>query len=213
MDNEKLVEIILKRVLEELSKISNDKNSIKKEEKKTVVFLGEDEFLKNELQKEINVIEKYNIKNSFEEIIKENTILEKEKQIIISTLCINNLINIAQGKRNLVTDYLLNGGEVYLIEEGLQYKKYSEPKQLIKEYDEYVNKLKNYGIKLVRREEIIQKFKRKDEIYIDGVITQKKLMDLKVENKKLLLKKESKITSLAQDYIKQNNIEVLYERG
>lgn len=41
---------------------------------------------------------------------------------------------------------------MYVLEEGIEYKKYSEPKMLIKVYDEYLSRLKKYGIKFVRKE-------------------------------------------------------------
>ena len=50
-------------------------------------------------------------------------------------------------------------------------------------------------------------------MYIKGVITESKSRELNIKNKRIVLKNNSQITSLAQDYIKQNNIEVYYERG
>ena len=56
-------------------------------------------------------------------------------------------------------------------------------------------------------------FEKKEEISIYGIITESKLRKLDLRNKKIILNSNNKITSLAQDYIKQNNIEVQSERG
>lgn len=49
-----------------------------------------------------------------------------------------------------------------------------------------------------------------ERVDIDGIITGK-LKALGLKNKRIVLSKNSKITPLAWDYIRQNNIEVHYE--
>ena len=48
---------------------------------------------------------------------------------------------------------------------------------------------------------------------MEGLITESKLRTLGIKNQTLVVKDKSKITSLAMDYIKENNIDVNYERG
>lgn len=213
MDKDSLIEIIIKRVIEELSKNpSYNAQLTQPEELKTVVFLGNDNYLKEELKQYVNIVDNVDIRDSLSKLSKDININENNK-LILSNLCINNLINLSQGKLNLVTEYLLNQGEVYLIEEGIEYKKYTEPKGLIKLYDTYLEQLKSFGINVVNRNDIVKILQKKDKMYLNGVITENKLKKLNLENKKIVLKENSKITSLAQDYLKQNNIEVCYERG
>lgn len=205
MDKEALVKIILEKVMEELQKINGES----KENKQTVNFLGEDNSLKEKLAKKVNVLDGLNLRSSWLETPRN----EFNNKIVISTLCIDGLISIAQGKKNFVIEALLNGGEVCVVEEGIFYKQYSEPKQLIKVYDDYLGKLKGYGIKIVKKEEILDLFSTKEKVHIQGIITESKLRNMGLKNKIIIANSNNKITSLAQDYIKQNNIEVHYERG
>lgn len=206
MDKEALVKIILEKVMEELLKIETKKDN---KTKQTVNFLGEDVSFKEELSKKVDILDGLNLRSVWNDI-ERNSLNNK---IIISTLCIDGLISIAQGKKNFVIEALLNGGEVFVIEEGIFYKKYSEPKPLIKVYDEYLGKLKSYGIKIIKKDEMIEMLSEKESVYIQGIITENKLKSMGIRNKKIIINSNNKITSLAQDYIKQNNIEVHYERG
>ena len=172
MNNEVLIESILKKVIEELK-------------------------------------DNLNLRNKWSDISDDSN----SKKIIISTLCIDGLISIAQGKKNFVIDTLLNGGQVYVVEEGIIYKQYTTPKMLLKTYDEYLEKIKSYGIKIIKRNDVSTLFEKKEGISIHGIITESKLRKLDLRNKKIILNSNNKITSLAQDYIKQNNIEVQSERG
>ena len=209
MEKDALIEIITKRVVDELLKKENCYSNINAEKLLKIDFLGDDEYLKNNLKEhvDINIIE--NIEVPY---INEQKQIE-EKTLVVSNLCLTNLLYVSQGKKNFIVEYLLNGGNVYLIEEGLEYKKYTSPKNLLKLYDEYTNKIKSFGVKIIKRDEITNILKNKENVYIKGVITESKLRELNIKNKRIVLKNNSQITSLAQDYIKQNNIEVYYERG
>ena len=208
MDKEALIDKILKKVLEELKKEKKSSLNEKTKELPIIAYLGSDKILKSELEKKYEVIDA-DIKMSKKDFGSDKEI----KKIIISELCINNLINISQGKKNFVIENLLEGKEVCLVEEGLEYKKYTGPTELIKVYDEYVEKIKTFGIKVIKRSEITEIFDEKKKLYIDGIITENKLKNKDLKNKVIVIKKNSKMTSLAQDYIKKNNIEVCYERG
>lgn len=209
MDNEVLIESILKKVIEELKKIEEVEMTKSNNDEKIVNFLGDDTLLKDELSKKVKIQDNLNLRNKWSDISDDSN----SKKVIISTLCIDGLISIAQGKRNFVIDTLLNNGQVYVVEEGIIYKQYTTPKMLLKTYDEYLGKIKSYGIKIVKREEILSLFEKKEGISIHGIITESKLRKLDLRNKKIILNSNNKITSLAQDYIKQNNIEVQSERG
>ncbi|MBP6126010.1 MAG: ethanolamine utilization protein [Leptotrichiaceae bacterium] len=209
MEKDALIEIITKRVVDELLKKENCYSNINAEKLLKIDFLGDDEYLKNNLKEhvDINIIENIEVPYINEQKQSE------EKTLVVSNLCLTNLLYVSQGKKNFIVEYLLNGGNVYLIEEGLEYKKYTSPKNLLKLYDEYTNKIKSFGVKIIKRDEITNILKNKENVYIKGVITESKLRELNIKNKRIVLKNNSQITSLAQDYIKQNNIEVYYERG
>ncbi len=209
MDNEVLIESILKKVIEELKKIEEVEMTKSNNDEKIVNFLGDDTLLKDELSKKVKIQDNLNLRNKWSDISDDSN----SKKVIISTLCIDGLISIAQGKRNFVIDTLLNNGQVYVVEEGIIYKQYTTPKMLLKTYDEYLEKIKSYGIKIVKRDEILSLFEKKEGISIHGIITESKLRKLDLRNKRIILNSNNKITSLAQDYIKQNNIEVQSERG
>lgn len=209
MEKDALIEIITKRVVDELLKKGNCYSNINAEKLLKIDFLGDDEYLKNNLKEhvDINIIENIEVPYINEQKQSE------EKTLVVSNLCLTNLLYVSQGKKNFIVEYLLNGGNVYLIEEGLEYKKYTAPKNLLKLYDEYTNKIKSFGVKIIKRDEITNILKNKENVHIKGVITESKLRELNIKNKRIVLKNNSQITSLAQDYIKQNNIEVYYERG
>ena len=97
------------------------------------------------------------------------------------------------------------------MEEGLEYKRYQKPEALIKVYDGYLQNLKEFGVKVLKRVEISKMFTKREEFSISGVITKDKLQKLSAENQKIIVKKGSKITSLADEYIKSHNIQLEYE--
>ena len=209
MEKDALIEIITKRVVDELLKKENCYSNINAEKLLKIDFLGDDEYLKNNLKEHVDI----NIIGNIEVPYINEQKQSEEKTLVVSNLCLTNLLYVSQGKKNFIVEYLLNGGNVYLIEEGLEYKKYTSPKNLLKLYDEYTNKIKSFGVKIIKRDEITNILKNKENVYIKGVITESKLRELNIKNKRIVLKNNSQITSLAQDYIKQNNIEVYYERG
>ena len=191
MDTQDLIEVLAREVLKEIAKRENQSLSenIKHSPEKSIItaFLGNDEVLKDELKKETSVVDNIKLDSTWEEIEKN----ENKKRLVVSTLGINDLIDLSQGKKTIITEFLFNEGEVLLVEEGLEYKKYTKPAALISLYDEYVKKVQEFGIKVVKRTEVKNIFDAKEKVY-----------DAK-----------SKVTSLAMDYIKENSIELCYERG
>ena len=120
---------------------------------------------------------------------------------------------MVQGRKNIITEYLLNGGEVFVVEEGLEYRAYKHSPNLIKIYDEYFEKIKKFGIKFVKKGEINKILAVREDFRIQGVITAEKLRNSDVKDRKIVVGRENIITSAAKDYIKENGIEIYYERG
>ena len=212
MDTQKLIEVLAREVLKEIAKRENEKLSENNEiiSKKSVltVFLGNDEVLKDELKKETSFMENIKLDSTWEEIGQ----CENKKRLIVSTLGINELIELSQGRKSVITEFLFNDGEVVLVEEGLEYKKYTKPAALINLYDGYLDKVREFGIKVVKRTEVKNVFCTKEKVYLKGLITERRLRKLKLKNQTLEVDAKSKITSLAMDYIKENSIELCYER-
>jgi len=208
MLNEEMLEIILKKVLEELSRKGIDVNSRKNQEEKLikVSFLGKDNLLKDELKTYAKINDNIDFKTFFESLEKADS-----EKLVVSDLSIDELVDLSQGRKNIVTEFLLNSKEVFLVEEGLEYKRYQKPEALIKVYDGYLQNLKEFGVKVLKRVEISKMFTKREEFSISGVITKDKLQKLSAENQKIIVKKGSKITSLADEYIKSNNIQLEYE--
>jgi hypothetical protein len=212
MDTQKLIEVLAREVLKEIAKRENEKLSENNEiiSKKSVltVFLGNDEVLKDELKKETSFMENIKLDSTWEEIGQ----CENKKRLIVSTLGINELIELSQGRKSVITEFLFNDGEVVLVEEGLEYKKYTKPAALINLYDGYLDKVREFGIKVVKRTEVKNVFCKKEKVYLKGLITERRLRKLELKNQTLEVDAKSKITSLAMDYIKENSIELCYER-
>ena len=213
MDTQNLIEVLAREVLKEIAKRENEKLSENNEiiSKKSVltVFLGNDEVLKDELKKETSFMENIKLDSTWEEIGQ----CENKKRLIVSTLGINELIELSQGRKSVITEFLFNDGEVVLVEEGLEYKKYTKPAALINLYDGYLDKVREFGIKVVKRTEVKNVFCKKEKVYLKGLITERRLRKLELKNQTLEVDAKSKITSLAMDYIKENSIELYYERG
>ena len=213
MDTQKLIEVLAREVLKEIAKRENEKLSENNEiiSKKSVltVFLGNDEVLKDELKKETSFMENIKLDSTWEEIGQ----CENKKRLVVSTLGINELIELSQGRKSIITEFLFNDGEVVLVEEGLEYKKYTKPAALINLYDGYLDKVREFGIKVVKRTEVKNVFCAKEKVYLKGLITERRLRKLELKNQTLEADAKAKITSLAMDYIKENRIELCYERG
>ena len=212
MDTQKLIEVLAREVLKEIAKRENEKLSENNEiiSKKSVltVFLGNDEVLKDELKKETSFMENIKLDSTWAEIGQ----CENKKRLIVSTLGINELIELSQGRKSVITEFLFNDGEVVLVEEGLEYKKYTKPAALINLYDGYLDKVREFGIKVVKRTEVKNVFCTKEKVYLKGLVTERRLRKLELKNQTLEVDAKSKITSLAMDYIKENSIELCYER-
>ena len=212
MDTQKLIEVLAREVLKEIAKRENQKLSENNEiiSKKSVVtaFLGNDEVLKDELKKEASFMENIKLDSTWEEIGQ----CENKKRLVVSTLGINELIELSQGRKSVITEFLFNDGEVVLVEEGLEYKKYTKPAALINLYDGYLDKVREFGIKVVKRTEVKNVFCTKEKVYLKGLVTERRLRKLELKNQTLEVDAKSKITSLAMDYIKENSIELCYER-
>ena len=94
MEKDALIEIITKRVVDELLKKENCYSNINAEKLFKIDFLGDDEYLKNNLKEhvDINIIENIEVPYINEQKQSE------EKTLVVSNLCLTNLLYVSQGK-------------------------------------------------------------------------------------------------------------------
>ena len=167
--------------------------------KEIIKLLGTDNILKEELEKDF-------------------TFSNDSKKIIVSNLKISELVALGNGafsneKAEEILNHILNGDEVFLIKEGLEWRSYKNiPGKLLEKYENYENMLKDYGIKFFNKIEIIDFLKNASNQYSFN----KKVLNLsdikKLKEKEIIISEKTIITQLAIDYIKENNIKII-KRG
>lgn len=187
MYNEKeLVELILKEI---------KKQQLSQNNKKNIEFIGNDEILKMELSK------KFNISDCAE-------------TIIVSDICIRGFCELSRGSYfneagERILNALIDGKEIILIEEGLIWnKKENIPINLLKTYDFYLEKIISYGIKIVKKIEILDYFDENKEHY-SGKILDLRNIKKYINETEIFVYKDTKITELALEYAKDHNIKII----
>jgi ethanolamine utilization protein len=226
MNYDKLVDLIVKEVYKKLEE--TNKSDIKH---KTAVIIG---------NVEIDPITRGNLEEEYKLIS-----YSKEKSeadiAIISRLSIKSMANIAtltgiNEEENFIINMLLAGKKVYVLESGLEYRKYKNtaPKALYNKYLSFEKELKVYGIDII---EFLEKaedktarkeqYKKIEEVSVLETLnyTQEEEMSFEIRNKKLIsevdlrkpfmngmksvvIDKKCIITPLANDFIRIHNLKV-----
>ncbi|GAA0182819.1 TIGR02536 family ethanolamine utilization protein [Clostridium sediminicola] len=157
MDLEKLVDMITKEVMRKIKESMESENSIVNRPSILIVESSQSDIYSNLVSKIDS--NKYLI-HSKEDM---NSNLDSYDNIIIGSINNRELANLALGvqfgeKEKIIIDSILLGKDIFLVEEGIEYRKYKDKANKIfySLYREYENKLINYGIKLVK-EDIISK--------------------------------------------------------
>lgn len=158
--------------------------------------------------------------------------------LLIPKTCIQLLSNMAHGitagpRERFVLTMLLKGRKVVLLEDGLAYRKYkpTAPVLLYKLYDGMVDKLRGYGIRVVKQTElplacpeegaaVIPQAER-GAAYADSdapsqpealhgkVITEAELKKCRLQNRtEIVIDRHAIITPLAQDYMRTQQMRV-----
>lgn len=142
MDYEKLIEFLVDEIYKRIQEENCKSSSLEK--KKSIVVIGESnvDFYREAL-KEFDI-------NPLTSECKDCDIL------LISKLCIKGLSNIAQGTcttkaENFALEMLLKGKKVYILEDGIEYRKYKNtaPKVLYNKYIKFEEELLAYGIEVI----------------------------------------------------------------
>ena len=187
---------IIELVKKELSKYLTDQGiDIKKE----IYFLGDDNEIKEQLSQKFNFS-------------------ENAKTLIVSQLSLKNLYNISnaiyeneyEGK---IIKFLLENKEIIIIKEGIEYSKYENiPPMVQKKYEEYLEKIKSYGIKVENKDFYINSLTKKEEIYGKKLLDLNKLKELEAKGMRRIVVENSIVTSSAEEYAKEKNIEIIKRR-
>lgn len=187
---------IIELVKKELSKYLTDQGiDIKKE----VCFLGDDNEIKEQLSQKFNFS-------------------ENAKTLIVSQLSIKNLYNISNAiyeneYEEKIIKSLLENKEIIIIKEGIEYSKYENiPPMVQKKYEEYLEKIKSYGIKVENKDFYINSLTKKEEIYGKKLLDLNKLKELEAKGMRRIVVENSIVTSSAEEYAKEKNIEIIKRR-
>ena len=187
---------IIELVKKELSKYLTDQGiDIKKE----VCFLGDDNEIKEQLSQKFNFS-------------------ENAKTLIVSQLSLKNLYNISNAiyeneYEEKIIKFLLENKEVIIINEGIEYSKYENiPPMVQKKYEEYLEKIKSYGIKVENKDFYINSLTQKEEVYGKKLLDLNKLKELEAKGMRRIIVENSIVTSSAEEYAKEKNIDIIKRR-
>lgn len=187
---------IIELVKKELSKYLTEQGI---EMKKQISFLGDD-------------------KDIEEKISQKFEISENAETLVVSKLSLKNLYNISNAiyendYEEKIIKFLLENKEIIIIKEGIEYSKYENiPVAVLKRYEEYIEKIKTYGIKIENKDFYINSLEKKEEVYSKKLLDLNSLRELEIKGIKRLVIENSIVTSSAQEYAKDKNIEIIKRR-
>ena len=187
---------IIELVKKELSRYLTDQGI---EIKKEVYFLGDDNEIKEQLSQKFNFS-------------------ENAKTLIVSQLSLKNLYNISNAiyeneYEEKIIKFLLENKEVIIINEGIEYSKYENiPPMVQKKYEEYLEKIKSYGIKVENKDFYINSLTQKEEVYGKKLLDLNKLKELEAKGMRRIIVENSIVTSSAEEYAKEKNIDIIKRR-
>ena len=167
--------------------------------KKDVCFLGDDNEIKEQLSQKFNFS-------------------ENAKTLIVSQLSLKNLYNVSNAiyeneYEEKIIKFLLENKEIIIIKEGIEYSKYENiPPMVQKKYEEYLEKIKSYGIKVGNKDFYINSLTKKEEIYGKKLLDLNKLKELEAKGMRRIVVENSIVTSSAEEYAKEKNIEIIKRR-
>ena len=202
--------------------------------------------ISNDTRKKAVILEKDNIERYYELLGSEYNLISYDENIkdcdavIIPRLCLKGMGNLANltcstKEEHFIIKMLMSGRKVYILEEGMYYKKYKNtaPKQLYSKYLDFERQLINYGIEILGSS-MSNTYRLEENIYGNNKvdINTKKVMNKSSEitNKKLISESDvrkhyingsrvividsnSIITPLARDFIRINHIEIMRKSG
>ena len=187
---------IIELVKKELSKYLTEQGI---EMKKQISFLGDDKDIEEKLSQKFEIS-------------------ENAGTLVVSQLSLKNLYNISNAiyendYEEKIIKFLLENKEIIIIKEGIEYSKYENiPVAVLKRYEEYIEKIKTYGIKIENKDFYINSLEKKEEVYSKKLLDLNSLRELEIKGIKRLVIENSIVTSSAQEYAKDKNIEIIKRR-
>ena len=187
---------IIELVKKELSKYLTEQGI---EMKKQISFLGDDKDIEEKLSQKFEIS-------------------ENAETLVVSKLSLKNLYNISNAiyendYEEKIIKFLLENKEIIIIKEGIEYSKYENiPVAVLKRYEEYIEKIKTYGIKIENKDFYINSLGKKEEVYSKKLLDLNSLRELEIKGIKRLVIENSIVTSSAQEYAKDKNIEIIKRR-
>ena len=187
---------IIELVKKELSKYLIEQGI---EMKKQISFLGDDKDIEEKLSQKFEIS-------------------ENAGTLVVSKLSLKNLYNISNAiyendYEEIIIKFLLENKEIIIIKEGIEYSKYENiPVAVLKRYEEYIEKIKTYGIKIESKDFYINSLEKKEEVYSKKLLDLNSLKELEIKGIKRLVIENSIVTSSAQEYAKDKNIEIIKRR-
>jgi len=187
---------IIELVKKELSKYLTEQGI---EMKKQISFLGDDKDIEEKLSQKFEIS-------------------ENAGTLVVSKLSLKNLYNISNAiyendYEEKIIKFLLENKEIIIIKEGIEYSKYENiPVAVLKRYEEYIEKIKTYGIKIESKDFYINSLGKKEEVYSKKLLDLNSLRELEIKGIKRLVIENSIVTSSAQEYAKDKNIEIIKRR-
>ena len=187
---------IIELVKKELSKYLTEQRI---EMKKQISFLGDDKDIEEKLSQKFEIS-------------------ENAGTLVVSKLSLKNLYNISNAiyendYEEKIIKFLLENKEIIIIKEGIEYSKYENiPVAVLKRYEEYIEKIKTYGIKIESKDFYINSLEKKEEVYSKKLLDLNTLRELESKGIKRLVIENSIVTSSAQEYAKDKNIEIIKRR-
>lgn len=187
---------IIELVKKELSKYLTEQGI---EMKKQISFLGDDKDIEEKLSQKFEIS-------------------ENAETLVVSKLSLKNLYNISNAiyendYEEKIIKFLLENKEIIIIKEGIEYSKYENiPVVVLKRYEEYIEKIKTYGIKIENKDFYINSLEKKEEVYSKKLLDLNSLRELEIKGIKRLVIENSIVTSSAQEYAKDKNIEIIKRR-
>ena len=187
---------IIELVKKELSKYLTEQGI---EMKKQISFLGDDKDIEEKLSQKFEIS-------------------ENAGTLVVSKLSLKNLYNISNAiyendYEEIIIKFLLENKEIIIIKEGIEYSKYENiPVAVLKRYEEYIEKIKTYGIKIENKDFYINSLEKKEEVYSKKLLDLNTLRELESKGIKRLVIENSIVTSSAQEYAKDKNIEIIKRR-
>lgn len=205
---EKLIDYLTKEV------VKNLKPDLEKQEEILVVH-------RKEVKKEIK-------SNEFKLVYRdeqEQLNIEDYKHIIITSLTLNQLINIASGKADdaitsIIIESILKGKSILILNDGIKYRKYktTSNERFYRMIENYEESIISFGITFIDESDIDLIYGNKKKVlaedkYVDNkTITESILKNMQRKTgSSIRIRKNAIITPLANDYIRTNNIKILKE--